>query len=129
MKGFVAGILLFAWIVVAVFAEDPVPAYKADGTKRSGKTARSMTPRMVIDTTRIVAGFGDVKLNDKSSYERARVKYSDDFSVFASITRILADSTKAVYSYGFVVTNDGIKIKSSGGVADTGLVSVVLWLQ
>jgi hypothetical protein len=91
--------------------------------KRQGQTQE---PKIIVDTVRIVAGFGSLSLTTGFTSRQHRTAATSASNVFAQISRLLTDSTKDVYSYSYSVADKGARlvIKSSGGTADTGKVVV-----
>lgn len=103
--------------------------YQKNGRPWAKRYKTSATPKIVVDTVAIVAGWADITLPAESNAKRfgwRRVRPTDSSSIIPVVSQMLTDSTDSVYSYGVLLRENGakLKIKSSGGPADTGLVAL-----
>lgn len=100
--------------------------------KRFAKVAgRTKEPKIVVDTVNVVAGFGTLVLNKEFSREKHSVSATSRSDVFITATGLIVDTSKTVYYYGCYLSakGDTVKIKSSGGSADTSKVVVQVVLK
>ena len=81
-------------------------------------------PKVIVDTVRVVAGWGQCKLNDRFQRLQHRTAATSALAAYPTVTQLLSDTSKTVYYYAVSVEDNGkrIVIKSSGGTADTGVV-------
>lgn len=104
--------------------------FRADGKPFARRQGQAMEPKTIIDTVRVVAGFASLSLRGTFGTGNHRTAATSPEQIYATFSRILTDSTKAVYSYSYVRSaKDRITIKSSGGAADTSTVVVTLYVR
>lgn len=104
--------------------------FRADGKPFAKRQNEAMEPKVIIDTVSVVSGFGTLTLQEKFGTNNHRTAPTSTNQMYATFTRILADSTEAVYSYSYVRSAlDRLTIKSSGGSADTSTVVVTLYVR
>lgn len=115
--------LLILLIPVALFGQD---FFFANGSRFAKVIRSTKEPKFVVDTVRIVAGYGTLVLNKNFNREKHSVSGTNDLNVYPTITGLLGDTTETVYAYGCYIskTGDTLKIVSSGGSADTSKVVV-----
>jgi len=114
--------------VSAAFGQNIFNAKGKPFAKRQGQTQE---PKIIIDTVRIVAGYGSLSLTTNFTAKQHRTAASSEGNVYAQISRLLTDSTAAVYSYSYSVADKGARliVKSSGGTSDTGKVVVTCFVK
>jgi len=119
-------------VLLSLFAGLASAQYFTGGGKPHAKVANwTRTPKVIIDTVKIVAGVGTLELSDRFQRGLHNVAGSSGKHIYAYITKVLTDTTATPYYYGYVPADDGtgITIISNGGTADTGLVSVQLFVK
>lgn len=122
--------LLLALLVCVSVAEGQ-NIFNAKGKPFAKRQGRTQEPKIIVDTVRIVAGYGSLSLTTNFTSSQHRTAATSVGNVYAQISRLLTDSTKAVYSYSYAVADKGARlvIKSSGGTADTGKVVVTCFVK
>lgn len=100
--------------------------YQKNGRPWAKRYKRSATPKMIVDTVKMVGGWADITLPAEENAKRfgwRRVRPTDSTAIIPVVTQLLTDSTDSIYSYGVLVRENGakLKIKSSGGAADSGI--------
>lgn len=105
--------------------------FHADGKPVSRRQNRSQEPKEVIDTVKIVGGFGEMKFRNSFAARSHFTAPTGKKALYAHITRVLSDSTETVYSYSYVYDDKQkrLVVKSSGGTADTGQVVVTCYVK
>jgi hypothetical protein len=121
--------MVMALLAVSVFAQSP---FLSNGERFDKDLQKTRKPIVVVDTVRITAGYGTLGLNKSfKSKKQHSVAPTSANTLYATITPILLDTTKTVYSYGYVRSRagDSLTIKSSGAAADTCSVVVHIYLR
>lgn len=103
----------------------------ADGNRFGKRGQETKQPMIVVDTVKVVSGYGSIDLNDRFESGAHNVAPSSSGSIYASIGQVLDDSTETVYYYGYVykANERRLIIKSNGGSADTGKVAIQIILR
>lgn len=124
-------ILVIVIILIIVAIKSYGQFYDANGKLFDKRSQETMKPKVIIDTVLIVAGWGSINLNDKFTQGRHNVSPTSPKTIYGNVTPILTDSTKTVYYYGwwFDAMSNRIGIKSNGGAADTGKVTIIMYLK
>jgi hypothetical protein len=102
----------------------------ANGKSFAARQNQAQEPKTVIDTVRIVGGYGSLSLSSKFTSGQHRVAATSAKNIYAQISRVLTDSTATHYSYSYSVADKGARlvIKSSS-TADTGKVAIVCYVR
>ena len=89
--------------------------FNADGNPFSKTSQKTREPKVVVDTVRFAGQYYSLDLRAAFSRKSHTVSATDNNSVFATITPMLDDSSKALYYYGYTVRDKGTRlvIKSS----------------
>lgn len=105
--------------------------FNAQGKPHSKVANKTRVPKTVIDTVRMVNGYGTLTLNSNFKRGRHNVSATSNNFMYAIITSVLTDTTGTPYYYSYVRDKKGKKltIKSSGGASDDGLVVVQLYVK
>lgn len=127
-------LIALAIIALALLVVDLVYGqniFDAKGKPFAKRAQQTREPKIIVDTVSIVAGHGALPLNDKFSSGSHSVSATDSMNIWATATKILADTTDTPYAYGCypVANGTSIKIVSSGGAADTGRVVIVAFIK
>lgn len=122
-------LVLLVCISAAFGAETKI--FNAKGKPFSKRQGQTQEPKIIVDTVRVVGGYGSLSLTTNFTNSQHRTAATSAGNVYAQISRLLTDSTKAVYSYSYSVADKGARlvIKSSGGSADTGKVVVTCFVK
>lgn len=101
-----------------------VKVFDKAGKPFAKRTNKYQRPKAIVDTVKIVAGWGQCKLNSRFQRLQHRTAATSALAAYPVVTPLLSDTTKTVYYYAVSVKDNGkrIVIKSSGGTADTGVV-------
>ena len=118
-------------LLVCVSSAFPQNIFNAQGKPFAKRQGQTQEPKIIVDTVRIVAGYGSLSLTSTFTNRQHRTAGTSTSTVYAQISRLLTDSTKAVYSYSYAVVDKGARlvIKSSGDTADTGKVVVTCFVK
>jgi len=100
--------------------------FDRNGKPFAKQSQRTQEPKQIVDTVKITAGVGRMVLNNAFTKSKHKVSATSDSHFRASISQILTDTSNTVYYYGYYISKNGdtLIVKSSGGTADTGYVSV-----
>lgn len=122
-------LLILLLMPMFVFAQTPI--HFGDGGVFGAISRKTRLPIIVIDTVAITAGFGTFKLNKRIKSQIKNVIPTAKQTLYATITPILRDTSKIVYSYGYTINDaaDTLMVKSSGGTADTGCVVIQIFMR
>ena len=122
-------LIMIVILAIPISAQRP---FLANGERFAKELQKTRKPIVVIDTVRVVAGYGTLSLNKNfKSQNKHSVAPTSANTLYATITAIIVDTTKMVYSYAYVRSSmgDSLTIKSSGGTADTCTVVVHIYLR
>lgn len=105
--------------------------FTASGKPFARQKGVAQEPKVIVDTVRIVAGFGSLKLQSSFGDRHHRTAPTSADRVFGVASGLATDSTKSVYSYSVVPRSKGgrLLIKSSGGASDTGKVAITVYVR
>jgi len=119
------------FLVLICFGLTVAQVFDTKGKPHAKVANRSSKPKTIIDTVKIVAGYGTMKLNSRFTRSTHNVTATKKSRMYATISPMMVDTTMAVYYYGYVRAKDGksLTIKSSGGALDTGYVVVNLFIK
>ena len=103
--------------------------FESNGKPFAKVKQRYREPKIVVDTVRMVSGFGYSALNNSFTKGQHAVGASVTNVIYAVANKLLSDSSDTVFSYGiYPKSEDTLLIKSSDS-GDTGKVQVIMILK
>ena len=107
MCGFSRVLLLLLLASSCVLAGD---MYDSKGRPHFGVSQRSRTPVEIVDTITVYGKYASMPLSNSPSVGPHDVSATSPFTIFATITQIVTDSTETLRYYGFAIKDNGKRI-------------------